>query len=105
MGCYLGLRPKRSQSGQSEPELRITKEGDAYLRKLLVQGAQYILGRKGPDTDLKRWGARLAVGGKRAKKRAVVAVARKLAILLHKLWSGGEVYEPLRNNPARQVAA
>jgi transposase len=105
VGCYLGLRPKRSQSGQSEPELRITKEGDVYLRKLLVQGAQYILGRKGPDTDLKRWGARLAVGGKRMKKRAVVAVARKLAILLHTLWSGGEVYEPLRNNAARQVAA
>jgi transposase len=105
VGCYLGLRPKRSQSGQSEPELRITKEGDGYLRKLLVQGAQYILGRRGPDTDLKRWGTRLAQGGKRAKKRAVVAVARKLAILLHKLWSGGEVYEPLRNNAARQVAA
>jgi transposase len=105
VGCYWGLRPKRSQSGQSEPELRITKEGDVYLRKLLVQAAQYILGRQGPDTDLKRWGARLAVGGKRMKKRAVVAVARKLAILLHTLWSGGEVYEPLRNNPARQVAA
>jgi transposase len=105
VGCYLGLRPKRSQSGQSEPELRITKEGDVYLRQLLVQGAHYILGRKGPDTDLKRWGARLAVGGKRAKQRAVVAVARKLAILLHKLWSCGEVYEPLRNNAARQVAA
>lgn len=105
VGCYLGLRPKRSQSGQSEPELRITKEGDAYLRKLLVQGAQYILGRRGPDTDLKRWGTRLALGSKRAKKRAVVAVARKLGILLHKLWVSGEVYEPLRNNPARQAAA
>ena len=99
------MRPKRSQSGQSEPELRITKEGDVYLRKLLVQGAHYILGRKGPDTDLKRWGTRLALGGKRAKKRAVVAVARKLAILLHTLWSGGEVYEPLRNNAARQAVA
>lgn len=104
VGCYLGLRPKRSQSGQSEPELRITKEGDVYLRKLLVQGAHYILGRRGPDTDLKRWGARLAVGGKRTKKRAVVAVARKLAILLHKLWTCGEVYEPLRNNQARRAA-
>ena len=105
VGCYLGLRPKRSQSGQSEPQLRITKEGDVYLRKLLVQGAHYILGRKGPDTDLKRWGTRLALGGKRAKKRAVVAVARKLAVLLHKLWSCGEVYEPLRNSTARQAAA
>jgi len=105
VGCYLGLRPKRSQSGQSAPELRITKEGDVYLRKLLVEGAQYILSRRGPDTDLKRWGARLALGGKRAKKRAVVAVARKLAVLLHALWSGGEVYEPLRNSAARQAAA
>jgi len=105
VGCYLGLRPKRSQSGGREPQLRITKEGDVYLRKLLVQGAHYILGRKGPDTDLKRWGTRLAAGGKNAKKRAVVAVARKLAVLLHKLWSGGEVYEPLRNSTARQAAA
>ncbi len=105
VGCYLGLRPKRSQSGQSEPELRITKEGDVYLRQLLVQGAHYILGRKGPDTDLKRWGTRLAVGGKRAKKRAVVAVARKLGILLHKLWVCGEVYQPLRHNPVSAVAA
>jgi transposase len=105
VGCYLGLRPKRSQSGEREPELRISKEGDVYLRKLLVQGAHYILGRKGPDTDLKRWGARLALGGKRAKKRAVVAVARKLAVLLHKLWSGGEVYEPLRNSATGQAAA
>lgn len=105
VGCYLGLRPRHGQSGENDPELRITKEGDQYLRKLLVQGAHYILGRKGPDTDLKRWGTRLAVGGKRAKKRAVVAVARKLAILLHALWSSGEVYEPLRNNAASQVAA
>jgi transposase len=60
VGCYLGLRPKRRDSGESQPQLRITKEGDAYLRKLLVQGAHYILGRLGPDTDLKRWGLRLA---------------------------------------------
>ena len=105
VGCYLGLRPKRSQSGASEPELRITKEGDVYLRKLLVQAAHYILSRHGPGTDLKRWGARLAVGGKRAKKRAVVAVARKLAVLLHKLWSCGEGYDPLRNHAACQAAA
>ena len=106
VGCYVGLRPKRSSSGQSEPQLRITKEGDIYLRKLLVQGAHHILGRRGPDTDLKRWGLKLAErGGKNAKKRATVAVARKLAILLHRLWVGGEVYEPLRHNQARQRLA
>jgi transposase len=103
VGCYVGLRPRRSNSGNSEPELRITKEGDAYLRKMLVQGAHYVLSRKGPDTDLKRWGQKLAGRGKKnAKKRAVVAVARKLGILLHRLWTTGEVYEPLRNSQAGQ---
>jgi transposase len=99
VGCYVGLRPKQSESGKSQPQLRITKEGDRYLRTLLVQGAHLILNRRGPDTDLKRWGLKLAQrGGKNAKKRAVVAVARKLAVLLHRLWVCGEVYEPLRNS-------
>ena len=84
VGCYLGLRPKQSESGQSQPQLPITKEGDRYLRTLLVQGAHCIVSRRGPDTDLKRWGLKLGSrGGKNAKKRAIVAVARKLAVLLH----------------------
>jgi transposase len=104
VGCYLGLRPKQSDSGDSQPQLRITKEGDTYLRTMLVQGAHYILSARGPDTDLKRWGLKLAErGGKNAKKRAVVAVSRKLAVLLHRLWVTGEVYEPLRNSNARTV--
>jgi transposase len=104
VGCYVGLRPKRSQSGESQPQLRITKEGDRYLRAMLVQGAHYILGWRGPDSDLRRWGLHLAArGGKSARKRAVVAVARKLAVLLHKLWTTGEVYEPLRNSQASQA--
>jgi transposase len=98
-GCFLGLRPGRRNSGRSEPQLHISKEGDRYLRTLLVQGAHYILGPFGQDSDLRRWGLKLAErGGKNAKKRAVVAVARKLAVLLHKLWVSGKVYEPLRNN-------
>jgi transposase len=106
VGCYVGLRPKRSESGESQPQLRITKEGDIYLRTLLVQGAHCILSGRGPDTALKRWGLKLAErGGKNAKKRAVVAVARKLAVLLHRLWVTGEVYEPLRNSAARKAAA
>jgi len=104
IGCYIGLRPRRSDSGQRQPQLRITKEGDPYLRTMLVQGAHFILSRRGPDTDLKRWGLRLAErGGKRAKKKAVIAVARKLGILLHKLWVTGEVYEPLRNQHLREL--
>jgi len=98
-GCFLGLRPGRRNSGRSEPQLHISKEGDRYLRTLMVQGAHYILGPFGQDSDLRRWGLKLAErGGKNAKKRAVIAVARKLAVLLHKLWVSGEVYEPLRNN-------
>ena len=101
VGCYVGLRPKRSDSGERKPQLGISKEGDLYLRKLLVQGAHYIVGPRGPDTDLQRWGRKLASrGGKNAKKRALVAVSRKLAILLHHLWVSGEVYEPLRNGQA-----
>lgn len=106
VGCYVGMRPKTRDSGDSQPQLGISKEGDVYLRKLLVQGAHHILGRRGPDTDLKRWGLKLcARGGKNAKKRALVAVARKLAVLLHHLWFSGEVYEPLRNSQARETQA
>jgi transposase len=106
VGCYVGLRPRRSESGESQPQLGISKEGDCYLRKLLVQGAHYILSHNGPDTDLKRWGLKLgARGGKNAKKRAIVAVARKLGILLHRLWVSGEVYEPLRNAGLQAAAA
>lgn len=98
VGPYLGLRPKSSQSGESNPQLGITKEGDIYLRKLMVQGAHHILSRRGPDTDLQRWGQKLAgSGNKAAKKKALVAVARKLTVLLHHLWVTGDVYEPLRN--------
>ena len=104
IGCYVGLRPRRSDSGQSQPQLRISKEGDPYLRTMLVQGAHYIISRRGPDTDLKRWGLHLAQsGGKRGKKKAVVAVARKLGVLLHRLWVTGEVYEPLRNHNLRMA--
>ena len=75
------------------------------LRTLLVQAAQYILGPFGPDTDLRRWGEALAGrGGKNAKKRAIVAVARKLAVLLHRLWTTGEIYDPLRLAKQRKSA-
>jgi transposase len=100
VGPYLGLTPRQRASGQRAPQLGITKTGDVYLRHLLVQGAHYILGFRGPDTDLRRWGlAQAGTGGKNGKKRAVVAVARKLAVLLHHLWATGEVYEPLKNHP------
>src|SRR5215470_10896021 len=106
VGCFLGLKPGRRNSGESEPQKKISKEGDRYLRTMMVQGAHYILGPFGEDSDLRRWGRKLAErGGKNAKKRAVVAVARKLAVLLHRLWVSGEVYEPLRNSQKVMRAA
>ena len=88
--------PRQEDSGDSQPQLGISKAGDRMLRKLLVGSAHYILGPFGPDTDLRGFGMKLCQrGGKNAKKRAAVAVARKLAVLLHRLWWSGEVYEPL----------
>jgi transposase len=93
VGSYLGLRPKQRDSGGHRPQLRITKEGDALLRRLLVSAAQYILGPFGPPSDLRSFGERLCTrGGKAAKKRAAVAVARKLAVLLHHLWVNSSPY-------------
>jgi len=98
VGAYLGLVPATDRSGDRDPQKRISKEGDEMLRKLLVSSAHYVLGPFGSDSDLRRHGQKIASrGGKNAKKRAVVAVARKLAVLLHSLWITAEVYEPLRN--------
>jgi len=105
VGAYLGLVPRQDQSGDTDKQLRITKAGNVYLRKLLVQCAHYILGAFGPDTDLRRWGLALAErGGRNAKKRAIVAVARRLAVLLHRLWRSGQVYVPLGYPPVACAA-
>jgi len=108
VGPYLGLVPKRDQSGQTDKQLGITKAGDVYLRCLLVNCSQFILGSFGPDCDLKRFGLKLAErGGKNAKRRAVVAVARKLAVLMHHLWKSGGTYDPLyqQNHKSKKKAA
>lgn len=105
VGPYLGLTRKLRDSGDSEPELGISKTGDGLLRSLLVQGAHCILRKGAPDSDLREWGLGKAKGGKRAKKRAVVAVARKLAVLLHHLWVTGEVYDPQYNRKLAEAAA
>jgi transposase len=103
VASYVGLRPRQADSGSLSPQLRITKAGDEHLRWMLVIAAQRILGPLGTDSDLRRWGLALAAkGGKNGKKRAVVAVARKLAVLLLRLWQTGEIYEPLRNAKRRE---
>jgi transposase len=101
VGAYLGLVPGNRSSGQSTPQMPITKQGDRMLRRLLVQASHYVLGPFGQDSDLRRFGLRLAQrGGKSGKKRAVVAVARKLAVVLHRLWVSEMDYQPLRATAA-----
>lgn len=105
VGAYLGLTPGIRQSGERDPQLGISKQGDPFVRQLLVQSAHYILGPFGPDCDLRRHGLKIAArGGKAAKKRAAVAVARKLAVVLHRLWLTQQRYEPLRGERDRHVA-
>lgn len=105
VGCYLGLRPKQRDSGMRSPQLGITKAGDPVVRRLATQSAQYILGPFGRDSALRRWGLSLAShGGKNAKSRAVVAVARKLVVLMHRIWITQEAYDPMRGVSGRSVA-
>ena len=94
VGSYLGLVPRRDQSGETDKELRISKAGDRYLRTLLVNAAHYVRGPFGPDCELKRHGIKLAErGGSRTKKKAVIAIARKLSILMLTLWKNKLTYE------------
>ncbi len=105
IGPFLGMQPKQRDSGDSQPQLGISKTGDRLLRSLLVQGAHCILRRGAPDSDLRAWGlAKMQHGGKNAKRRTIVAVARKLGVLLHRLWVTGEVYDPLYNRKAVEAA-
>jgi transposase len=106
VGAYLGLVPANDRSGYRDPQRRISKEGDEMLRKLLVGSAHYILGPFSSNSDLRRHGEKIAArGGKNSKKRAVVAVARKLSVLLHRLWVSAEVYDPLHNACRREGLA
>lgn len=106
LGCYFGLCPKQRDSGQHVSQLGITKAGDTLMRKLAVQCAHFMLGRFGKDSALRRWGLSLALrGGRNAKKRAVVAVARKLVILMHRLWITQEAFEATRGLRTEPQAA
>ena len=103
VGAYLGLVPRSYQSGERNPQLRISKAGDGEVRRLLVGAAAYVMRKASPDCDLKRYGERVAGGNsKRGRARGRVAVARKMAVLLHRLWMNGEVYDP--NYAAKRAA-
>lgn len=106
VGAFLGMTPRRDQSGETDKQLRISKAGNGELRRLLVGCTHYILGPFGPDCDLRRFGQKLMLrGGKNAKRRAIVAVARKLAVLLHRLWVSGATYDPLWNTKLHKQTA
>lgn len=106
VGSFLGLVPRQHESGDVSPQLRITKCGNEYMRRLLVCSAQYILGYFGTDSDLRRHGERIANrGGKAAKKRAVIAVARKLSVVLHRIWLTAQVYDPLYSETQKKKAS
>lgn len=106
VGAYFGLVPRLDESSNSTPQLHITKAGDPLVRRYLVSAAQYILGPFGPECDLRRYGQAIAArGGKNAKRRAAVAVARKLAVLLHRLWVSGATYDPNWSESQRARAA
>jgi transposase len=100
IGAYVGLAPGRRQSGDSDVQLGISKEGDALLRRLLVQCAHQVMFKNAPDSALKRWGiAKAKSGGKNGKKKMAVALARKLAVVLHRLWVTGEPYKAFPEGP------
>lgn len=107
VGPFLGLVPALDNSGKDEPELKISKAGDSCVRRLLVNASHYILGRFGEDSDLRRHGEKICQSGgtKNAKKRAVIAVARKLSVLLHRLWASGDQYDPLYQQRRKKVPA
>jgi len=105
LGAYLGLTPKRDQSGKCDKQLRISKAGNPYLRSLLVSCGHYIIGPFGPESDLRQYGISIITrGGKNAKKRAAVAIARKIAVLLHQLWVSEKSYDPFYKSVAQNAA-
>lgn len=106
VGAYLGLVPRRDQSGDTDKQLPITKAGNGYLRKLLVQSAHYLLGHFGPDCALREHGLKLAAkGGRAARKKAVIAVARKLAVVMVAMWQKGSSYQPFAGRNHGEVVA
>ena len=100
VGAYLGLTPRRYQSGTMDVSGHISKTGDALLRCYLFEAATTLLSRVQKTLALKDWGTRLAkrIGHKKAR----VAIARKLAVILHRMWADKEDFRPV---PAIAAAA
>lgn len=99
IGAYFGLVPRKQQSGSSDPQLRITKAGNSGVRRLLVLAAHCLISR-GKDCALQRWALALCQrGGRNSKKRAIIALARKLAVVMLAIWKSGATYDPWHGVP------
>jgi transposase len=87
VAAHFGLTPRRFQSGETDNPGRISKAGDPEVRSALYVAAHALVTRASAWSSLKSWGVRLA--RMRGHRRAVIAVARKLAVILHKMWMNG----------------
>jgi transposase len=100
IGAFLGLVPRRDQSGNTDRQLGITRQGNAFLRRLLVNCAQTILGPFGQDSDLRRQGLKkIEAFGEKQRNKAVLATARKLAVTMLSLLRSGKDWQALRDAP------
>ena len=91
VGAAVGLTPRKYASGEVDYDGHITKCGDTFLRSHLFEAAKVLMGRAGKPNDLKAWGLRLAK--RSSKKKACVAVARRLAVIMHAMWRDGTVFQ------------
>src|SRR5215468_10859958 len=91
VAAYFGMTPRRYQSGEVDHAGRISKCGDGMVRGLLFEAAKVLLGRSSRPNALKTWGE--ALGKRIGLKKATMAVARKLAVILHRMWTTGATFQ------------
>ena len=105
IGAYLGMIPKQDQSGDIDKQCHVTKAGSPFMRRLLVESAQMILHAESIDTDLKAKGLRMCLrGAKIAKRKAVTAVARSLAVLMVAMLKKPDaLYVPLSERAEKEL--
>jgi transposase len=87
VGAHFGLTPRRFQSGETDYDGKISKCGDAMMRTALYEAAQVLLTRTQKWSWLKAWG--MQVARRRGGKKAIIALARRLAVILHRMWIDG----------------
>src|SRR6202035_2891153 len=103
VAAHVGLTPKRDQSGETDYDGRVSKCGDALLRTMLYEAAQVLLTHGSKWSWLKAWGMRVAQ--RRGIRRAIVAVARRLAVVLHRMWVDGSEFRWSKDSAAAPTVA